>query len=135
MTAAVSPRNRRHDLDPALVQAQMARKIASLEATRERCVREAAELTERYHADMAAGMAAKRWSRQPTSPEDMRRVYDSMVEQERTFYSLVRVIELPGRAKRFILVYGDADDETVTSGTGPFSSLPEAASWYLNGGR
>lgn len=45
------------------------------------------------------------------------------------------MFKLPREGKRFILVYGDADDVTVISGTGPFATFEEAVSWYLKDGR
>jgi hypothetical protein len=57
---------------------------------------------------------------------------DGWIEKERTYYAKVRVVHVE---EGFILVYGDEDDATVTSGTGPFKTLKEASSWFLNGGR
>jgi hypothetical protein len=45
------------------------------------------------------------------------------------------VLELPQPGKRFILVYGDADDAHTTQGTGPFATFEEAAEWFYHQGR
>jgi len=50
-------------------------------------------------------------------------------------HAKVRVIELPKDGKRFILVYGDEDDATVATGTGPCETIEQAANWFYRGGR
>lgn len=59
-------------------------------------------------------------------------MYNDWIEKEHTYYAKVRVVHVP---RGFVLVYGDDDDATVTSGTGPFKTLKEASAWFLNGGR
>ena len=73
--------------------------------------------------------------RPPDTPEELNIIWEKFVTREKEYYSLVRVIEMPVAGKRFILVYGDADNETVTRGTGPFESLENAIKWFTGGGR
>lgn len=76
----------------------------------------------------------------PAKPGNLRRLFDDSLKEQCGYYSTVRVIELPkpsprSRIKRVILVYDNADDATVTRGTGPFQTLEQAKSCFLNGGR
>lgn len=132
--SAMPNQNIRHDIDPALVHAQVAAKLQEFERNRVDAVEHAKALTARYEADLAEGKE-RRWASRPTPAEQIEDVYKNFAYFENTFYAKVRVIELPKEGDRFILVYGDADDTTVNSGTGPFESFDKAASWFLNGGR
>ncbi|MFC7734273.1 hypothetical protein ACFQX4_00180 [Roseomonas sp. GCM10028921] len=60
---------------------------------------------------------------------------DRWSAEERGQDAMLRMTELPKEGQRFILVYGDVDDASVTSSTGPFETLEEARSWFLKGGR
>lgn len=126
--------NVRHDLDPALVLAQVEAKIVKHNRSREHsreCAQKTADSYERAKADGSA----KHWPKPPADPAYVDPLYDEWIAHERSHYARVRVIELPQPGKRFILVYGDQNDATVKSGTGPFESLEEAASWFYKGGR
>jgi hypothetical protein len=127
-------KNVRHDLDPVLVQAQIEKKVANTAAQMARRIVETTELCQRYEADMAAGKT-KNWARKPDGPAEVERYMTEWMAHERDYYAKVRVIELPQPGKRFLLVYGDADDATVTKGTGPFESIHRAQAWFFNGGR
>lgn len=121
--------NIRHEIDPDLVRAQIASKIADHE--RKRVI-----FTEEHTRAVAAYEAAAVWRGfKPEGPEHVDPMIDRWIDREREHYALVRVIELPQKGPRFILVYGDADDATVESGTGPFKTLDEAKDWFLGGGR
>lgn len=134
-TSADMPhQNIRHDIDPVLVQAQVAEKLKEFERKRADAVESAKALNAKYEADLARGMA-HRWTSRPTPAEQIDDVYKNFAYFENTLYAKVRVIELPKEGDRFILVYGDADDANVSSGTGPFATLEKAVSWFLNGGR
>lgn len=127
--------NRRHDLGTEVVAQAVARKVERLEADCLRQVEHAECLQAKYAKDVAAGVAQRNWTREPWSPESVRQFYEKDVQCERSYYAKVRVIELPQEGRRFILVYGDADDATVNHGTGPFETLEEAAAWFFGGGR
>lgn len=127
-------RNIRHDIDPALVQAQVEKKIASLEAHRVEMKARVVESLEFYEQAKAKG-TAHRWTRVPEGPAYVDPLVDKWIELERTHYARVRVIELPTTGKRFVLTYGGIEDSAVTSGTGPFNSFEEASRWFLNSGR
>lgn len=60
-------------------------------------------------------------------------LYDGWIEKERSYYAAVRAVRL--KKGSYILVYGDRDDQTVESGTGPFNTLRQAKEWFMRGGR
>jgi hypothetical protein len=134
-TTAPRSQNIRHEIDPALVQAQVAKTIKHYEQQRIERNQQAQQSLEEYErADL--DKRAARWRARPQGPEQVNAMYARWVEQEKDYYALVRVIELPAVSeKRFILVYGDTDDATVTCGTGPFKSFELAADWFLKSGR
>lgn len=127
--------NHRHDLDTDAVALAVARRVERLEADCQRQVEHAGALRAKYAQDVAAGVAQKNWAREPWGPESVRQFYEKGICQERLHYAKVRVIERPQPGPRFILVYGDADDATVTHGTGPFETLEKAQAWFTAGGR
>lgn len=127
-------KNIRHDLDPLLVAEQIEKAIAEHERFRVELIQRELKNLEEYEQAKLDG-SASRWLRVPEGPAWVDSWIDESIRNEREYYSKVRVIELPQNGKRFILVYGDADDETVTSGTGPSVSFQRAADWFLNGGR
>lgn len=133
MTTIVA--NIRHDLDPVLVQAAVAKQIAYYEDSCVRRVGESIALLAKYEQSIAAKTVYKDWYAKPQSAESVGNQFDTWIEREREYYSTVRVIELPTGEKRFLLVYGDADDATVTTGTGPFDTLDTAAEWFFRCGR
>lgn len=134
-TQALPLANRRHDLDPEAVAQAVARKVAQIESDCLRRMEDAKALQAQYAQDVTEGLAQKRWLREPWSPEGVRQFHDGYISTEHNYYAKVRVVELPQQGPRFILVYGDADDATVDSGTGPFDTLEKAAAWFFNGGR
>lgn len=126
------PIRRRHELDPARVLDCVERKVADHLRFHEYRLAEAEKSLAAYEAADARGR--RLWTRKPELPS--KTLVDDWVKTEREYYALVRVIELPvWDAKRFILVYGDTDDNTVTSGTGPFESFEKAADWFYKQGR
>jgi hypothetical protein len=134
-TTAPRSQNIRHEIDPALVRAQIDRKVAHYEQQRIERKQQAQQSLEEYERTDLDKRAA-RWSARPQGPEQVDATYARWIEQEKDYYALVRVIELPAvSAKRFILVYGNTDDATVTCGTGPFESFEKAADWFLKSGR
>lgn len=124
--------NIRHELDPIRVAEAVARRIAWDEERKAYAVARAADSLARYQA--AAEDDKHLWRRKP-DPAQEAAFFDACIENEKAFYAKVRVIELPQPGKRFILVYGDTDDETCTSGTGPFESIEAAGDWFFNLGR
>jgi hypothetical protein len=126
--------NVRHDLDQTLVAAQVEAKIAEHNRNREHSRECAKKTVEAYELARTEG-TAHHWPRPPTGPQYVDPLYDEWIEAERNYFARVRVIELPLPGKRFILVYGDQNDATVRSGTGPFESLEKAAAWFYAGGR
>lgn len=132
--AAMPSQNIRHDIDPTLVQAQVASRLQGIERCGLAAVENAKMLKARYEADLTQGRA-RQWHRPPTPPEQLEKIYKEAAHHESTVYAKVRIIELPRSGKRFILVYGDADDKAVEQGTGPFATLEEASGWFLRGGR
>jgi hypothetical protein len=126
------PVRRRHDLDPVRVQDCVERKVADHVRSYEYQLTEAEKSVAAYKAADAQGR--RLWTRPPELPS--KALLDSWIKEEREYYALVRVIELPiWDAKRFLLVYGDTDDNTVTQGTGPFESFEKAADWFYKQGR
>lgn len=73
------------------------------------------------------------FSRRPSTPITVRKMYKSWIELERAYYAKVRVVRIG--TKKWILVYGDTDDTTVKSGTGPFKTLTKAQDWFFKQGR
>lgn len=129
--------NIRHNINPAVVEAEITRKVLKYESLLELRKADAEQLLAQYQADLIAGRHHSRWSRRPDDPETVVTTYNGAIEHERAYYSTVRVIELPYGDKRFLLVYGDINDQEVGlgSGTGPFSSLEDAQGWFIRGGR
>jgi len=126
--------NVRHEIDPSLVREQIEQKIAGHERFRTTHRQyELAALAE-FERAKAEGMEGL-WVRPPRNLDDLDAMVDRWIKLEHEHYALVRVIELPIEGKRFILVYGDVDDSTVTSGTGPFETLEKAFDWFLKSGR
>jgi hypothetical protein len=130
-------KNVRLDLAHALVEAQITKKVAYHASRREQERIQAEQSYSAYHEALARGdeSVCHQWSRPPRVPADVVAMYDRWIEREHKYYALVRVIELPQNGDRFLLVYGDEEDATVTQGTGPFESFEKAAAWFMNGGR
>ncbi|MDO8416533.1 MAG: hypothetical protein Q7S87_10010 [Agitococcus sp.] len=126
--------NVRHDIEPALVQEQIAKKVAMHEQNRILFKNHQQDLVLAYEQAKIEGTAAK-WAKLPEGPGYVDTMIDHWIDVERTRYALVRVIELPKKGKRFILVYGEEIDSMVTSGTGPFDSFYLASEWFLHSGR
>lgn len=132
---AMNKVNIRHDIDRNIVMSHIFDKLAQLKIRRIERLVYTERLLDLYEADVIAGTCSENWVTKPTSKDEVNRILDEDVERQLKYYSTVRVIELPQEGDRFILVYGDADDALVTSGTGPFESKHEAANWFLRGGR
>ena len=133
--------NIRHDLDPALVREQITKAINKNERARIRLKTEAEKTLQSYQEALANG-TAHRWSRVPQGPGYVDPMIDEWNREQLEYYAKVRVIELEepilthnDEWNKFILVYGDNDDATVSKGTGPFSTLEKAKRWFLNSGR
>jgi hypothetical protein len=73
------------------------------------------------------------FSRRPSTPITVRKMYKSWIDLERTYYAKVRVVRIG--TKKWILVYGDVDNTTIKSGTGPFKTLTKAQDWFFKQGR
>lgn len=123
--------NIRYDLNPDDVIEQTRKRVEELTNKKAHHIKEAQQLTLDYWADVDG----VRFSRKPTSPQEYAEMYDNWIKLEQTYYAKVRIIELPKEGNRFVLVYGDTDDQTVTNGTGPFETIELATRWYLNSGR
>ena len=133
--------NIRHDLDPALVKEQIAKAIAGNELDRIRLKAEAEKTLQSYQRAVIEGTTAQ-WSKVPQGPDYVDPMIDRWNKEQLEYYATVRVIEMEkpvlthnGEWNSFILVYGDKDDATASSGTGPFSTLEKAKNWFLNSGR
>ena len=127
-----------YELDPGLVKEEIANKIKYYEELMAYQIEQAQKAWEVYKQCKRDGTVSKNFSREPTTAEFEKTLYNEWIDQEINYYATVRVVELPTRRKkRFILVYGDTDNMTVkqSGGTGPFESLDRAADWYLKGGR
>jgi len=126
--------NIRHEIDADLVKAQVEKKIAEYEHHRVNMKAQAQRSLALYEQAKLEG-TTHFWSRVPDGGLHIDRMIDEWIEREREYYAKVRIIELPQEGKRFILVYGDTDDSTVKSGTGPSESIEKSTQWFLNGGR
>lgn len=133
MTTPVA--NIRHNLDPVLVQAATVSKITHYEDLRVRRVGETIALLVKYEQSVANGTVYRDWHHKPQDVQSVIDQHNEWIQREREYYSTVRVIELSTGEKRFLLVYGDVDDATVTEGTGPFETLDAAAKWFYRSGR
>ncbi|GBG14278.1 uncharacterized protein NMK_1844 [Novimethylophilus kurashikiensis] len=132
--AATRAGNIRHNLDEGLIQAQTKENVTRLEGRRgELKSLEANKLIE-YKKALDDGNAHL-WSKVPKGDSWVDPYIDNEIERHLNYYSKARVLELPIQGNRFILVYGDAADDSFTNGTGPFESFEKAASWFNNGGR
>ena len=133
--------NIRHEIDPALVREQIEKAVAENEKSRIRLKAEAQKTLESYE-QAKLEKTAHRWSKVPEGPGYVDPMIDRWNLEQTEYYSKVRVIEMEeavlthnGKWNKFILVYGDTDDATVKSGTGPFATLEEAKGWFLRSGR
>jgi hypothetical protein len=127
--------NIRHNLDPVLVQTSTAKQVTDYEDFRVRRVGETIALLAKYEQSVASGTVYKDWHRKPQDVQSVIDQHNEWIQREQEYYSTVRVVELPTGEKRFLLVYGDVDDATVTEGTGPFESFDTAAKWFYGSGR
>jgi hypothetical protein len=125
--------NIRYEIDQTLVKAVIDKRLVELEQLRIRFKKEAQDTLESY--ERSSDKARSRWPRKPEGAGYVDPMIDEWIDRELNHYSKVRIIELSQEGKRFVLVYGDADDSTVSHGTGPFKSYEEAAKWFLNSGR
>jgi hypothetical protein len=119
--------NKVYHLDPAKVNASVDLQVKRYEEMRRQGV-------------ITAISSMKKWkktpqlfSRRPQSPVKVRKMYNSWIDIERTHYAKVRVVRIG--AKKWLLVYGDVDNATVKSGTGPFKTLTKAQDWFFKQGR
>jgi hypothetical protein len=126
-------KNIRLDLDPARVAATIERQVASIQRQKEVDYNRTLKAIEDYELDEKRGRA-HRWTKKPEMRDPFDTYYERRAEVEKVHYALVRVIDVGGAGK-FILVYGDTDDETVERGTGPFESFEKAADWFYKCGR
>ena len=126
--------NIRHEIDADLVKAQIEHKIAKHEHQRGYMKEQALKTLESYEKAKLEG-TTHLWSKVPDGGLHIDGMVDRWIQHELEYYSKVRIIELQQEGKRFILVYGDTDDATVTNGTGPFESIEKSTQWFLNGGR
>ena len=118
-----------HEIDPAIVSEQIRKACKKYAILCDERVMEAKESQVRYAEDLIT------FCRKPDTPEVVKAIWDGAITRQIDYYSLVRVVELPLGEKRFKLVYGDTDNQTVTEGTGPFESIEEAVAWFTTGGR
>lgn len=126
--------NVRHDIDPTLVKEQIEKKISDRKCFGKILIQRNEESLEKYKQAIIDG-STNNWVSAPKSSNSIASRTKAQLVNELHYYSTVRVIELPTKGKRFILVYGDDDDATTTEGTGPFESFQAAANWFLRGGR
>ncbi len=127
--------NIRHSIDPAVVADAVARKLADIDRHSQYQAKMALDLTAQYLRDVESGTASKNWAHKPSTAEEVERRRLEARAEEEGHYAKVRVVELPQEGPRFILVYGDANDDTVTSGTGPFETFELAVGWFTRLGR
>lgn len=73
------------------------------------------------------------FSGRPSTPFKVRKMYSEWIKKEQEYYATVRIVRL--KAGKYILVYGDVDNDTVTRGTGPFKTIVKAQNWFFNQGR
>lgn len=118
-----------HAIDMDTVDEQIKQQCERYLKLRDTRVKAAKESCIKYVQD------PNKFARKPDSAYDVRSIWNGCITLEKEHYSSVRVIELPIDGKRFILVYGNVANDTVTSGTGPFESLEKATTWFINGGR
>lgn len=122
-----------HTIDPDLVQTSVDKKIDHLKKLCNERVEIAVAAIRKYEKDPTP--FEKHGLPRPENPELIKTGFNKMIKKELEYYALARVVELPQKGKRFILVYGDEDNETVTSGTGPFISYDKAEGWFTTQGR
>ena len=68
--------------------------------------------------------------------KSMTRLYNNCIKYALDYYSKVRIIRLKHkRGNKFVLVYGDMNDNDVKGGTGPFATVQSAQDWFVGGGR
>lgn len=122
-----------HRLAPVLVMDSVNRGIARL-LELQRIWLKRDELVQAAHdADVAANLDSPRPA--PPTAHERCEQFRLMLAEQTDRYARVQVVQLGGAANKFILVYGDTDPATAVSGTGPFKTFEDAASWYYRGGR
>ncbi len=129
----------RHDLDAERVRDSVQKRVQDWQQHDLPHMLESARQTALSYERAVREGTTHHWPRAPLPLEErlasIRAQVQSWIDLEHTYYALVRVLELPQAGERFILVYGDADDETTTHGTGPFTSFEKAANWFYRQGR
>ena len=149
---SIALKNIRFNLDPVLVTKSVKSKLAEFEDYRVR------KLTEEKLAHKAYALAleegtAQDWSNPRTDlAKDLQVIEDryfKFIDEEKNSHSKVRVVRVHEGVDfaksyesytcyhegRFVLVYGDIDDQDVTHGTGPFVDVEEAGKWFFGAGR
>lgn len=121
--------NIRHELDQVKVKESVDCKVAKYNEYRVK------DKTTHDEWKLAISKDPKVQWQEPQNHDEVDKMYDEWIDRELNYYALVRVIELPQKGKRFILVYGDSDDSTITNGTGPSESFDRSAEWFYKHGR
>lgn len=134
MTEVVVAKNTRYDLNPARVQALIARQIANLEAQRALLKVDSVARLGEYAKTQADGSGFRN-SRPPAGPGYVDPMVDDFCHRQATHFALVRVLEMPAESGKFFLVYGDVADDDAVPGTGPFPKFEDAAQFFYLGGR
>jgi hypothetical protein len=120
---------KRHDIEPDLVVASVARQCARYEDFKQVGMARAEENLLSWETE------PQYWDRKPATAADIEKTYDKFIDTEHTHYSTVRILEMGGEKPGFLLVYGPMPDEQHEHGTGPFETLDKARAWFLNNGR
>jgi hypothetical protein len=119
--------NKVYPLDPDKVNATVRAKVKNYEEMLRLGVINAISLMKKWKTKPTD------FCRRPTSPIKVRKMYNSWIDLEYNHYAKVRVVRIG--ARKYVLVYGDVDNATVESGTGPFKTLTKAQEWFFNQGR
>lgn len=128
----------RHEIDADKVEASVDSQVARYRNMMLVTKQEAAKARTRLATMSEADAKRMRVGKGPSSDADIERLHEGFITRERDHYSKVRVIERiaePLEAKRFVLVYGDVEDSSEVSGTGPFESFDKAETWFVQNGR
>jgi hypothetical protein len=125
-----------HPLDPQSVAEAVRRRVATIEAARQRDYANLDKTLASYARTLAEG---KPWRGGPVpraeKKGELESYYDQQVHQEQTYYAQVRVVEDPAQLpKPFFLVYGATPNEGPHR-TGGFASAAEAEGWFMQLGR
>lgn len=126
-----------HTLDKDLVQNSVQRKIQTYQSLKDNRIKAEKRIHQEYQRAVEGGKA-KAWSKPRTDLKkdlsEIENCYNNMINQEKHYYSSVRVLECPD-TKMFYLAYGDETQNSPEKCERSFESLEQAQEFFFKNQR